>query len=84
MNTITSSKVYGTTGIPQFGPTATDTGRSANVEKLNELFNKFMTEVRGITAPGNEIALAKFGAGLEGLYWPAYNCVAGLPVIGNV
>lgn len=78
-----NTKTYGTTGLPKFGAGAIDAGRAGNITELDAAFNQFMGVVKGLTAPGNEIALAKFGGGLESIYWYAYNCVAGKPVIGN-
>jgi hypothetical protein len=74
---------YGTTGLPVFGAHAIDGSKTAKIKELESAFNEFMTTVKGLTAPGNEIALVKFGAQLEGLYWPAYNCVAGKPVVNG-
>lgn len=78
-----STKTYGTTGLPKFGTAGIDSSKSGQITELDGAFNHFMGVVKGLTAPGNDIALAKFAAGLEALYWPAYNCVAGKPVINN-
>lgn len=74
---------YGTKGLPKFGNGTIDTTRAVEVAQLDAAFNTFMSAIKGLTAPGNEIALAKFGGQLEAIYWPAYNCVAGKPVISN-
>lgn len=78
-----NTKTYGTTGLPKFGAVAIDGTKSGNIAEMDAAFNHFLGIVKGLTAQGNEIALAKFSSGLESLYWPAYNCVAGKPVIGQ-
>lgn len=81
---VTSTKVYGTTGIPYFGKNAISGDNSGKIAQLDTLFNDFMLAVRNLTAPGNDAALLKFGGGLEGIYWPAFTCVTGKPIVANV
>lgn len=78
-----TTNVFGTTGLPKYGAIAIDGTKTTQVSKLDEAFNTFMLAVKGLTAPGNEIALVKFGASLDQAYWPAYNCVVGKPVING-
>jgi hypothetical protein len=78
-----STNKYGTTGLPKFGQNYIDVARSGQITELDGAFNQFMSAVKGLTAPGNEIALAKFAAGLENLYWQGIQCVAGKPVVNS-
>lgn len=78
-----NTKTYGTSGLPKFGTVAIDATKSGNIAEMDAAFNQFLGIVKGLTAQGNEIALAEFGYGLKSLYWLGHNCVAGKPVIGN-
>lgn len=82
MQTI-NTKVYGTTGLAKFGTGGIDSTKSGNITEMDAAFNQFLGVIKGLTAQGNDIALAKFSSGLESLYWPAYNCVAGKPVVNQ-
>lgn len=72
---------YGTSGLPKFGTKYIDSSKNGQITELDGAFNQFLETVKGMTAPGNEIALAQFSEGLIGLYWHAVNCVAGKPVV---
>lgn len=72
---------YGTKGLPFFGAHAIDNSKTVKIAELDQAFNTFMATVKGLTAPGNELALTSFGAGLQGIYWQGYTCVAGKPVV---
>ncbi len=78
-----NTKTYGTKGLPKFGAVGIDQTKSGNIAEMDAAFNQFLGIVSGLTAPGNEIALADFSYGLKSLYWHGYSCVAGKPVIAN-
>jgi hypothetical protein len=78
-----SKGVYGTTGLPKFGSGYLDQTRAGQIKELDGAFNHFTGVIKGLTAAGNEIALATFMDGLEALYWQGINCVAGKPVVNQ-
>lgn len=79
-----NTDVFGTTGLPQFGPTAIMSTSAPNIEKLNSLFNKFIKEVGTLGTHGNDIPAFNFGAAMTAAYGSACLWVGGKPVVGNV
>lgn len=79
-----NTDVFGTTGLPQFGPTAIVSTGAPNIEKLNTLFNKFIKDVRGLGAEGNDLPAHGFGLFMTAAYGSATAWIAGKPVVGNV
>lgn len=79
-----NTDVYGTTGLPQFGPTAIVSTSAPNIEKLNTLFNKFIKEVGALGADGNDLPACGFGYFMTAAHGLATAWIAGKPVVGNV
>lgn len=79
-----NTEVYGTTGLPQFGPAAVAVTGPANIEKLNTLFNAFIKGVAALGIEGNDLPAHGFGLFMTSAYGCATQWVGGKPVIGNV
>jgi hypothetical protein len=83
---VRSTKVYGTTGLPYFGSKAIEGDKSANVAKVDALFNDFLLGMKNIaaTSPGGNIALGTFATWLQSGYGYGIAVAAGKDVVANV
>lgn len=69
---------YDTAGLPQFGGATIASSEAAKIEKLNNLFNTFVGQVKEVVGHGTPLqssALGNFAEGIEAGYWPLYNCI---------
>jgi hypothetical protein len=76
-----STKVYGTTGLPHFGAKAIDGGKSANLAKVDGLFNDFVLGMKNIAATGNDIALIEFCNWVKTGYYLGQTVAAGKGIV---
>lgn len=83
METTPSTKVYGTTGLPIFGSKGINPDLSGNLGKVDTLFNDFISGMKGLAAPGNEIALIDFCNWVKTGYYLGQAVVAGRSVVTN-
>lgn len=83
METIASTKVYGTTGLPHFGSKAIDSARTGKLAEVDTLFNNFVLGMKNIAAPGNDIALIEFCNWVKTGYYLGQTVAAGKGIVAN-
>jgi len=85
METIRSTKVYGTTGLHYYGNKAIEADKTGNVAKVEAIFNQFTVDMKAIagTSPGAQLALLAFDNWLLSGIGYGYAVAAGKDVVSN-